>query len=190
MNKELDKTMPELKPLIYFQNLVPGKQESPFIDRYKSECLNDENEQDHKMRSQLLNEFPPVLSFDEKQKKKFYEEESVRCQQFCCGFMHLSSDLSGNYFLKPQDSYMLSIGNGKLYEGNSEHIKGEMQADVHQEPFGSAKQEQIISGIKQFDAIVAQREEDPSFSKSPESNQKSEDSGHSPFKTEPNPFNE
>lgn len=157
----------ESSSLIFFQNLVPGTQESPFIDRYKSACLNDESAMTQ-MRKQLLNEFPPVLSFNHQQKKKFYEEEARNCQQFCCGGMSLDSDLKGNSFLEPKDHYMLSIGNGTLYEGSQDQIKDEMQTDVRQEQFGSAKQDQLISSIKHFDDLVAQRDQKPSTSKTSE----------------------
>ena len=180
-------TESESSSLIYFQNLVPGTQESSFIERYKSECLNDESAMTQ-MRKQLLNEFPPVLSFNIQQKKKFYEEEARNCQQFCCAGMGLDSDLMGNSFLKPKDNYMLSIGTGTFYEGSREQIKEEMQTDVRQEQFGSAKQEQLISGIKLFDDIVAHRDQKPATSQAPELEQKSERNTQNPFNTKPDPY--
>lgn len=60
----------EPKDLLYFQNLVPGTSDSPFIDRYKKECLDD-NDPDNERRKSLLDEFPPILSFSAQQKKSF-----------------------------------------------------------------------------------------------------------------------
>ena len=60
--------------LIFFQNLVPGTQNSPFIDRYKDAYLKDEAPNSE--RKLFLNAFPPVLSFFEKQKKEFYDQEA------------------------------------------------------------------------------------------------------------------
>lgn len=176
----------ELENLIYFQNLVPGKQESPFIERFKQECLNDEDENNEE-RKQLLNEFPPVLSFSEQQKKKFYEDEAKNCQQFCCGSMQVSNDALGGVSMKQQDNYMLSTGSGKLYEGSAAQIKSEIQDDIHQESFGSLKQEQGIAGLKQFDAVVSARGQSNA---EVNTNEAAEQSSYSPFQTIPKPNKE
>ena len=177
--------------LHYFQNLVPGKQDSPFIDRYCGECLDEEKDEEMtSARRQLLNNFPPVLSFYEQQKKRFYEEEARRCQQFCCGGMQVQSDLLGNPVLQQQDNYMLSVGSGKLYEGGAKGIKDEMQEDIRQEPFGSEKQQQIISGLNQFNSIVEQREAGHGHSPSSATEQAANEQGYNPFKTTPKPTKE
>lgn len=146
--------------LQYFQNLIPGVHNSPFIKRYQDECLNEENDQNTEERGQLLNiSFPPVLSFYEKQQKEFYEKEAQNCQQFCCGSMGLNESLSSDAFLEKKDNYMLSIGNGKLYEGSFSTIKEEMKQNVQQKPFGSDEQEELMTGLKEFESKVTQREQ-------------------------------
>lgn len=180
----------ESKPLIYFQNLIPGTQDSPFIDRYKQECLTD-TDGEHLERKQLLNEFPPVLSFSEKQKKAFYDKEAVNCAQFCCGAMGLSQDISGNTLLQPQDHYMLSVGSGKLYEGRASDIKSEMQEDIHQAAFGSPEQQKSIDGFKQFEEAVTQRgHKEPGLNTSEANQSLQSESGLSPFQTIPKPIKE
>lgn len=140
----------EPKDLLYFQNLVPGTPDSPFIDRYKKECLDD-NDPDNERRKSLLDEFPPILSFSPQQKKKFYEDEARNCS-FCCGGV-----LTGGDTLKSMDNYMYSNGSGKLYEGSAANIKSQLQEEARQEEFGSTKQSQRIAEINQFDAVVNQR---------------------------------
>ena len=121
-----------MQDLIYFQNLVPGEQNSPFIARFKKECLgDDEKDEVNEARQGLLNKFPPVLSFLEDQKKKFYEDEAKKCKSFCCGNVQISNDASGVISMKQQDKYMLSTGTGKLYEGTAGQIKKEIQDDIH-----------------------------------------------------------
>ena len=183
-NKLNSNKQKESDNLIYFQNLIPGQPESPFIDRFKKECLV--GEEDEEEREKLLaNQFPPVLSFTDKQKKKFYEEEAKNCQQFCCGSMTVTADPeTGKPLLNSQDNYMLSTGSGKLYEGSAATIKNEMQQDIRQEPFGSANQEQAIGELNKFGKIVDQRGA-PS-----ESTQFQENSHLSPLKTKLKPENE
>lgn len=170
--------------LIYFQNLVPGAKDSPFIDRYKSEVLDDDVGSE---RHQLLNEFPPVLSFSEAQKKKFYDGEAQNCQQFCCGGMAYNSDLSGNYSLTQQDHYMVSTGSGTLYEGSAGDIKTQMQEDIHNQSFGSTGQNQMMDGLKQFESIVAQRVEPNAGVKSSAFDLAPEEKSFNPFMTKPDP---
>lgn len=141
----------EPKDLLYFQNLVPGTSDSPFIDRYKKECLDD-NDPDNERRKSLLDEYPPILSFHPQQKKKFYEDEARMCS-FCCGGV-LTSDNG----LKNIDNYMYSNNSGKLYEGSAANIKSQLQEEARQEKFGSAEQNQRMTEINQFSAVVDQRE--------------------------------
>lgn len=185
---KLDKKK-EMEQLVYFQNLVPGKQDSPFIDRFKKECLNDDDKDEvNEVRKKLLNQFPPVLSFSEKQKEEFYAKEARNCEQFCCGSMQLSKNALLETSVQPRDSYMLSTGTGKLYEGSAEQIKTEIQDDIHQESFGSVKQEQGIAGLKNFDAVVAERGQ--SNESAADSSELAQQSSYSPFQTTPKPIKE
>ncbi|CEG58480.1 hypothetical protein [Legionella fallonii] len=179
----------EVEKLQFFQNLVPGQQKSDFINRYQAECLPEDNEENAERR-QLLNHFPPVLSFYEQQKKKFYEKEAQDCKQFCCGSM--SMNMNGDKaVLEPADNYMLSIGSGKLYQGSADTIKHSMQSDIRQAsspnggslPFGSPQQAQAIDGLRQFENIVAQREQ----GNTPAQADMTQDQKFNPFQTAPKP---
>ncbi len=166
--------------LICFQNLVPGQQESPFIERFIDVCLGDEEADE---RKQLLDEIPPVLSFsNEGQKKSFYDDEAKNCQQFCCRGVSVESELgdSDKTVLKSIDNYMYSIGLDKVYEGSADNIKEQMQEEVGQEAFGGTKQKQIVDGLKQFESVVEKRGEAQALSKSPE---KTEETSRAPKPT-------
>lgn len=169
----------EPKDLLYFQNLIPGTSDSPFIDRFKKQVLDD-NDPDNERRKSLLDEFPPILSFTAKQKKKFYEDEAQNCA-FCCGGVLRNNDTQ-----KQTDNYMYSNGSGKLYEGSASQIKSQAQEDIRQEPFGSSAQSQKIAALNQFDAVVNQRGENNS-PKASEATQK-QTSSPSPLKTDLKPF--
>lgn len=172
--------------MIYFQNLVPGVQKSPLIDDFKHSILGDSEEVDNSERSQLLNHFPPVLSFaDQQQKKKFYDDEAAQCRQFCCGGMKPSQAAGESAKLQPIDHYMLSTGSGTLFEGSAASIKTEMQTAVHQESFGSERQSQLINGLNQFNAIVSEREQMTSDNENQMS--QSKDTAPNPFQTTPKP---
>ncbi len=178
----------EVEKLQFFQNLVPGKQESPFIERYKEECLNEDNEENNE-RKQLLNHFPPVLSFYEQQKKKFYEKEAQNCQQYCCGGMSMNMS-DDEPLLEPKDHYMFSTGSGKMYEGNASSITKAVQDDIRKEPFGSAQQNQEISALQQFANIVDQRQIGTSPAKPDQSASMTQDQKYNPFQTAPKPKQE
>ncbi len=156
--KKMDSAYSGSDDLIYFQNLIPGTQDSPFIDRYKSNVLDNEPEGGiNDVRRQLLLEFPPVLSFTESQKKGFYEHEAENCENFCCGAMQVTTFLDGKQFMQQKDSYMASTGSGKLYEGSADSIKNQMQNDIRQQSFSSNEQNQMMNGLQQFDSTVSQR---------------------------------
>ena len=146
--------------MIFFQNLVPGKQDSPFIDRFKESCLETEDDEELKEdREQLLTIYPPVLSFkNNKQEKEFYESEAQSCSQFCCGGVaQLSPEYNPSENTPLPDNYKLSIGTGTLYEGSASEIASKLGKDTSVERFGSPRQEQQIAGMKDFAAIVSQR---------------------------------
>ncbi|CAM4498110.1 MAG: hypothetical protein LEGION0403_FIIPPAGN_01724 [Legionella sp.] len=174
------------QPLIFFQNLVPGIQNSPFIDRYKDVYLKDEAPNSE--RNLFLNAFPPVLSFFEKQKKEFYAQEAKNCSQFCCGGMGMSHGIEGDVNFNALDNYMFSAGSGTLYEGSANNIKSQIQNDIQQSGFGSQQQNDLISGLKQFNSAISDR----TLRMAMESPQMSEmtgpeDSSFNPFKTSPTP---
>ncbi|CAM3024031.1 Uncharacterised protein [Legionella steigerwaltii] len=158
-NKQDQKPI-QLSEMIFFQNLVPGKQQSPLIDHYRSEVLNKEEDGQMKQRREaLLMEFPPVLSFrDEQQKKEFYDEEAKCRKQFCCGGLNpLSAAFISEIGFSPKDDYVFSPGNGQFYEGSQKTIGNTIKGDISREPFGSASQEELMEGLKTFDDTVAQR---------------------------------
>lgn len=178
----------EVEKLQFFQNLVPGTPNSPFIERYKEECLSEDNEENNE-RSQLLNHFPPVLSFYEQQKKKFYEKEAQNCQQYCCGGMAMN--MSGDKpSWEPKDHYMLSTGSGKMYEGSSSSITKAVQDDIRKEPFGSPQQNKEISALQQFANIVDQRQQGASPAKPGQSADMAQSQQFNPFKTDFKPKQE
>ncbi|WP_454780746.1 hypothetical protein [Legionella sp. WA2022007384] len=150
----------QLDKMIYFQNLVPGKQESPLINDFRSECLDTENNESiKKQREMLLMEFPPILSFrNEQQRKKFYEDEAVKCQQFCCGGLSpISAEFVHDIAFIPKDDYVFSAGNGQLYEGSTKTIEQTIKEDITQEQFGSPNQNTLMDGLTTFDKAVTQR---------------------------------
>lgn len=181
------------KEMLFFQNMLPGLQQSPFIDRFKDRCLdpgqNEEDEVDQ-FRRKLLNESPPVLSFTgKKQKDKFYEEEAKNCQQFCCGGVAVTSEL-GEVSVKPQDNYLLSVGTGKFYEGSATTVKGQLKEDIYKDSFGSPKQNQEVAGLKEFEGKVAQREQESPSLSSTEAPHAEKQSGLNPFQTTAKPWKE
>ncbi|QMT60294.1 hypothetical protein [Legionella sp. PC997] len=150
----------QLDKMIYFQNLVPGLQQSPLINDFKSECLDAEpNESIKKQREMLLMEFPPILSFrNEQQKKKFYEDEAVKCHQFCCGGLSpISANFVDDIAFTPKDDYVFSAGNGQLYEGSTKTIDQTIKEDITQQQFGSPTQNTLMDGLIKFDKAVTQR---------------------------------
>lgn len=150
----------QLDKMIFFQNLVPGQQKSPLIDHFKSECLDtEEKESIKKQREALLMEFPPILSFrNEQQKKKFYENEAMNCQQFCCGGLTpISASVVNDITFTPKDDYVYSPGSGQLYEGNQKTIDSAIKEDISQEQFGSPSQKALMGGLAVFDGTIAQR---------------------------------
>ena len=188
MTLQLFRKDEEVEKLQFFQNIVPGKQESPFIERYKEECLSEDNEENNERR-QLLNHFPPVLSFYEQQKKKFYEKEAQNCQQYCCGGM--SMNMSGDKpILEPKDHYMFSTGSGKMHEGNASSITKAVEDDIRKEPFGSPQQNKEIAALQQFANIVDQRQQGFSPAKPDQSADLTQDQGYSPFQTNLKPKKE
>ncbi|MDR3503361.1 MAG: hypothetical protein P4L79_12360 [Legionella sp.] len=172
--------------LIFFQNLVPGTHNSPFIDRYKNAYLKDEAPNSE--RKIFLNAFPPVLSFFEKQKKEFYDQEAQNCTQFCCGGMGISYGIEGNVNFKTVDNYMFSPGSGTLYEGRANNIKSQIQSDIQQSGFGSKQQNDLISGLQQFNSVISERTQRMGMEPSHRSEMTGpEDSSLNPFKTSPTP---
>lgn len=148
-----------LRNLIILKNLIPGHHDSQLIERFKQSVLNQEDDEEQKkIRQQLLDETPPKLTFrNKKEEDDFYKDEANNCTSFCCGTQALESNLNTNQVtLSSNDNYMLSIGTGKLYEGTSGEISGEIQRDIHQEGFGTAKQELMIEGIQVFNSTLVQ----------------------------------
>jgi hypothetical protein len=186
----METSLTQSEGLIYFQNLVPGTKDSPFIDRYKSEVLDNDPVDDlNTERRQLLNEFPPVLSFYENEKKKFYEKEAGSCMSFCCGGVARISSLNGDVDMQKQDHYMVSTGSGTLYEGSAGDIKTQMQEDTHKQTFGSTEQAHILNGLKQFESIVTQRDDPNAAVKSNAFELAPEEKSYNPFVTKPDPTN-
>ncbi|MCE0723757.1 MULTISPECIES: hypothetical protein [Legionella] len=150
----------QLGKMIFFQNLVPGLQESPLVNRFRSECLDKENDESlKKQREALLMEFPPILSFvSKKQKEQFYEQEAMNCKQFCCGGMTpISSSFVSDIIFTPKDDYVFSPGNGQLYEGSQKAIGNTIKEDMNQEQFGSPSQKALMDGLAGFDKTVTER---------------------------------
>ncbi|KTC79561.1 hypothetical protein [Legionella cherrii] len=150
----------QFNEMIFFQNLVPGKQQSPLIDHYRSNVLDEEKDENIKQqRNALLMEFPPILSFrDEQQKKKFYDDEAKKCQQFCCGGMNpLSAAFISDIAFVPKDDYVYSSGNGELYQGSQKEIGSAIKEGISQIPFGSSGQEKLMDSLKTFNETVTQR---------------------------------
>lgn len=150
----------QLGKMIFFQNLVPGLQESPLINHFRSECLDKENDESlKKQREALLMEFPPILSFvSKKQKDKFYEQETTICNQFCCaGMTPISASFVNDIAFTPKDEYVFSPGNGQLYEGSQKSIDNTIKEDMSQEQFGSSNQKALMDGLATFDKTVTER---------------------------------
>ncbi|WP_058535720.1 hypothetical protein [Legionella saoudiensis] len=171
--------------LIFFQNLVPGTQNSPFIDRYKDTYLKDEPPNSE--RKLFLNAFPPVLSFYEKQKKEFYDKEAENCTQFCCGAMGVSNSIDGSVSFKNLDKYMFSSGSGTLYEGSANNIKSQIQNDIQQSGFGSKQQNDLIAGLQQFNSAISERTQRIGLESPLSEMTGPDDSPFNPFKTSPTP---
>lgn len=174
-----------LQDLVFFQNLIPGKQESPLIQQFRKMCIDtEENEQVKNYREGLLNNTPPTLTFRNKQQEEdFYKKEAKNCSEFCCGGVAFQGDS-----LASEDNYKLSIGNGTLYEGSAKDITTQLQKDISSETFGSSKQEQGINGLKEFSKISSQREERGFTSQ--QSSQSIDNTTSSPLQTEPKPWKE
>ncbi|STX52483.1 Uncharacterised protein [Legionella busanensis] len=173
---------PEIKTMILFQNLKPGIPDSSLVKDFREKCINKEEKEDkvEQQRGQLLNNFPPILVFrSKKQEKNFYEEEAERMCDFCCAGV---AD-EGNK-LSPQDNYKLSIGSGRLYEGSADSIRMQVQEDIRKEPFGSPKQERGLKGLKEFNNLVKQVEQQNLTSSS---NQECKTSIPNPFEIIPRP---
>ncbi|WP_392537200.1 hypothetical protein [Legionella sp. 227] len=179
----------QFNEMIFFQNLVPGKQQSPLIDHYRSNVLDEERDEHIKQqRNALLMEFPPILSFrDEKQKKKFYDDEAKNCQQFCCGGMNpLSAAFIRDIAFVPKDDYVYSSGNGELYQGSQKEIGSAIKEGINQVPFGSSGQKQLMDSLKTFDATVTQRSQSTDSIET-ESPTLGEMKSPNPFNTTPKP---
>lgn len=175
-----------MRDFIYFQNMIPGKHDAPFIQQFKQECLDSEENEDVKQyRQQLLNNFPPILTFkNKKQEEDFYNRQAMDCE-FCCGEMAMQQ---ANPSMK--DSYRFSMGTGELYQGNSEDIKSQLKEDINSQTFGSPKQETYIKGLNEFSAKISQREP-PSFSSEQQENaDQSKNAASTPFNTKPKPWKE
>nr|ABW87815.1 hypothetical protein [Legionella jamestowniensis] len=174
-----------MRDFIYFQNMVPGKQESPFIQQFKQACLDSEPDEDVKQyRQQLLGNFPPILTFkNKKQEEDFYKQEAMNCSNFCCGEVVPEQS---NPSVK--DNYKLSIGNGELYEGNADSVKSQLKEDINSETFGSPQQEQYLNGLKEFSTKVSERESPSLLTKQSEDLDQSKDATSTPFKTTPKPW--
>ncbi|KTD68260.1 MULTISPECIES: hypothetical protein [Legionella] len=150
----------QLGDMIFFQNLVPGKQQSPLIDHYRSNVLNAEKDEHMKQqREALLMEYPPILSFhNDQQKKEFYDEEAKCRKQFCCGALNpLTAAFINDIAFSPKDDYVFSSGNGQFYTGSQKAIGNAIKGDISQAPFGSTSQQELMSDLKAFDDTVAQR---------------------------------
>jgi len=91
-------------------------------------------------------------------KKEFYDDQAKQCTAFCCGSVKISYDASDNISMKNQNNYILSIGTKHVYEGPAEKIQEEIKNDIDKEAFGSEAQTKLIEGLKNFTAIVAERE--------------------------------
>ena len=145
---------------IYFQNLVPGKQNSPLIDAFRQFLVEDErNEAECYKSKQLLMSSPPVLSFsNDANKKYFYESQAKKCTEFCCGGVEISHDALGKTSMNNKNHYLVSIGTGHVYEGPAKEIQKEIKNDLDKAAFGSEEQTKGIEGLKKFNAIVAERE--------------------------------
>ncbi|STY29296.1 Uncharacterised protein [Legionella wadsworthii] len=160
-NKQ-EQTIPTPTPssMIYFQNLVPGKNDSELVANFRAECLDSEDNETMKMqRNALLLEFPPILSFlSEEQKKKFYEQQQMNCLKFCCGSLSpITASTVNDIAFSSNDEYVFSPGNGQLYEGSQKTIQSQIKDGINQEQFGSPAQKDLMEGLSTFDKAVNQR---------------------------------
>lgn len=182
--KQLNK---EVQTLIFFQNLVPGKQDSSLIQEFKMQCLDKENDPKIKQyREQLLNNNPPILTFRQKKEEgDFYNQQAKDCSSFCCGGTVAINPFSPHP-IEIKDSYMFSAGTGELFKGSAQNIQSQLKGVISSETFGSAKQMQYVNGFNEFNNSVLTREATNSVS---EFSPKNETTSSSPFKTTPKPDN-
>ncbi|KTD22293.1 Uncharacterised protein [Legionella lansingensis] len=191
MTQDKQEMNKKIENLIFLQNLIPGKQDSLFIESFKQNVLDkDDDEEQKQYRQQLLNQSPPKLTFrSKKEEDEFYKKEAINCSNFCCGSQVLQTNLYTHQInLVPDDNYMLSIGTGKLYEGTASKIRGELQDDIRSEPFGSTKQGQVLTGLKEFNTTLDQEVQGSPSLETKEASAK--EKSRSPFQTEPKPWKE
>lgn len=157
VHREFEKN--KFENMIFFQNLVPGQPNTPFIDEFKKFCLEDEEDEDTKAyRNKLLENNPPTLSFKNKQEEDdFYKKQSQNCSTFCCGGVLQPMDSSSGNNILSEDRYKVSLGMEKLYEGTAGEIRQEMKADIGKLQDGSPEAKHIQKGLGEFNAIVEQR---------------------------------
>lgn len=102
--------------------------------------------------------------------------------------MGMSYGIDGDVAFKTIDHYMFSTGSGTLYEGSANNIKAHIQSDIQQSGFGSKQQNDLISGLQQFNSAISERTQRMSVEPSLMSEMTGpEDSSLSPFKTSPTP---